>query len=406
MLDKKNKQSLLQKILKSEAFSHSHIYQDLLSFLVTASIDGEIPKEYTIATEVFNKPQDFDPSQDTIVRVYMYNLRKKLELYYRSDGVADAYRIDIPKGHYEINFTSTSRQNHHKGNPGKFWILLVVLLSFSNIVFLFYSLRNQFLRPVEQGGISSPVWHHFLNENKPKQIVLGDHFFFIQDSNIREKRTIIRMDHINTEREFLTYIREDDSRRNLKRLTFPMFPRNSVWPAFDIVHLFSSCGTSFELNYASHVSADDLKKKDLIFVGSFHTLGNFSQTFTNSGLSYQVYPNVLSYRDEIKDTLYTYPEEGDPLLSHVDYGVVRKIPGPNNNTVFIFTSFHETGTTAMVKYMTDAESLKKLESFAQSRFGKFPEYFEILFKSSGFDRTAYDTELIHMREVDVNDRFW
>ena len=38
--------------------------------------------------EVFGKGADFDPSQDSMVRVYAHNLRQKLDHYYATDGAA------------------------------------------------------------------------------------------------------------------------------------------------------------------------------------------------------------------------------------------------------------------------------------------------------------------------------
>jgi hypothetical protein len=58
VIDKKEKKAILERILHSETFAHSHVHQELLKYLVNASIDNITPKEYAIATEVFHKGYD------------------------------------------------------------------------------------------------------------------------------------------------------------------------------------------------------------------------------------------------------------------------------------------------------------------------------------------------------------
>ena len=67
-----------QKIERSGALGRSRSYVRLLGFLVECSLNGRTPKELEIAMEVFGKGADFDPSQDSMVRVYAHNLRQKL----------------------------------------------------------------------------------------------------------------------------------------------------------------------------------------------------------------------------------------------------------------------------------------------------------------------------------------
>jgi len=400
-----NKKDILKKILQSESFTNSQVYQDLLSYLFEASINDITPKEYTIANEVFHKGANFDPSHDTIVRVYMYNLRKKLEQYYSHEGLHDEIRVDLPKGHYEIRFTHRKKP---KFNIIKrlYWILPLVLLLLSNIFFIYKYLYRPALPEEVTYYRNDPIWSGFLFNNVPKQIVLGDHFFYVKDDDVLPLRTIMRRDDINSETEFNAFKSEDIERRNYIPLRFPMFPRNSVWPFSDIITLFVKTDQTYKLNYASNVTASDIKNEDIIFVGSFHTLAAFDQTFRKSKFQYQVYPNILTYHDDYKDTTITNVVDLNAIFYHTDLGVVRKIPGPNKNIVFIFTSFHETGTIGIIKYFTDPKSLKQLEETITNKLGRVPEYFEILFKASGYDRTVYSTEIIHIHEISPEENFW
>jgi hypothetical protein len=57
-------------------------------------------KEYTIAVEALGRRPDFDSQTDTIVRVTVHALRKRLMEVYRNEGESHPVRLVIPPGHY------------------------------------------------------------------------------------------------------------------------------------------------------------------------------------------------------------------------------------------------------------------------------------------------------------------
>jgi hypothetical protein len=95
-------QRQMQRILQSAEFRNAHTLQHLLEFLVAQACgpDAETLKESTIGLGVFNRPPDFDPKADPVVRVQVHRLRQKLQEYYETDGSHDPVLIEIPKGTY------------------------------------------------------------------------------------------------------------------------------------------------------------------------------------------------------------------------------------------------------------------------------------------------------------------
>lgn len=92
----------LERILASRCFQRSLRLRDLLHFLVSRRLrqpDGNL-KEYVIGTEVFGKPDSFDPRADPIVRVQAARLRAKLNTYYQTDGRDDRVHIKLLAGSY------------------------------------------------------------------------------------------------------------------------------------------------------------------------------------------------------------------------------------------------------------------------------------------------------------------
>ena len=94
------KQDQLERILSSHVFHGAETLKSFLRFVVKKSLEGQQSelKEYTIATEVFGRSENYDPRIDSLVRVQAARLRAKLEEYYTSDGDGDKVLIRLPKG--------------------------------------------------------------------------------------------------------------------------------------------------------------------------------------------------------------------------------------------------------------------------------------------------------------------
>lgn len=92
----------LGRMLASPAFQRSPRLSRFLEFVVEQSLRGEEwkLKEYSIAVEVFRKPDNFDPRLDSAVRVAARQLRAKLEKYYSGDGRRDPVMIRFRPGDY------------------------------------------------------------------------------------------------------------------------------------------------------------------------------------------------------------------------------------------------------------------------------------------------------------------
>ncbi len=97
-------QEALERILAHVPFARSPVLSRFLKHVVehALSADGPPLKEYAIGLEVFDRPDDFDPRIDTIVRVQAGRLRTALKRYYAGEGVNDAVQLDMPAKQYGI----------------------------------------------------------------------------------------------------------------------------------------------------------------------------------------------------------------------------------------------------------------------------------------------------------------
>lgn len=102
----------LARILGSADFDATDREHRFLSHVVdeTLSGRGDRIKAYSIAVEVFGRDASFDPQSDPIVRIEAGHLRRALERYYLTAGVADPILITIPKGGYVPVFLRRPQQ--------------------------------------------------------------------------------------------------------------------------------------------------------------------------------------------------------------------------------------------------------------------------------------------------------
>ena len=105
-IQKQEVEAQLERLLVSGVLQPSQMLCDMLRFVVEETLAGrqQTIKGYTLATRVFNRPDDFDSSTDPIVRIHAGRLRRRLSEYYAGDGADDPVIIEIPKGGYVPQF--------------------------------------------------------------------------------------------------------------------------------------------------------------------------------------------------------------------------------------------------------------------------------------------------------------
>ena len=109
---------LVDKICLSSELNTKLQLCRLLRYLIEESLSGreERLKGYSIGVDVFNKPKDFDPEMDPIVRIHAGRLRRMLRLYFLETGINDRIRIEIPKGKYIPKYTVRVGEKKEGGN--------------------------------------------------------------------------------------------------------------------------------------------------------------------------------------------------------------------------------------------------------------------------------------------------
>jgi hypothetical protein len=92
----------VQRIIQSDGFRRSARMERFLTLAVERALTGhpEELKEYALGRDVFNRGKDYDPREDSIVRVEAQRLRRKLREYYDSCGRDDLVIVEFHAGSY------------------------------------------------------------------------------------------------------------------------------------------------------------------------------------------------------------------------------------------------------------------------------------------------------------------
>ncbi|MEZ5878946.1 MAG: hypothetical protein R3D43_15025 [Tepidamorphaceae bacterium] len=99
-----------ERVISSGSIGERSRLRDLLRYVVREEMEGRSDrlKAYAIGIDVFGRPADFNPGNDSIVRVEMARLRQALDIYYAGEGINDPVRITFSKGSYRPNFETAA----------------------------------------------------------------------------------------------------------------------------------------------------------------------------------------------------------------------------------------------------------------------------------------------------------
>ena len=405
MINTNSYKKYLNKILQSEEFSSSKTYQNYLTYLAEASANGKELKEITIAIEFFEKDASFNPAEDTTVRSHTYNLRKKLETYYLKEGSEDKYVLEIPKGHYEVRFVPVSEVESYSNSLFNRFIKnrvnfsIIALLS-AGVVYLLiqnFSLQSH-LKKFEIIDNNDPIWHDYLQSNLPILIAIGNHFFFTEYGAEYDNLLAIRDGNINSLEELRDFNAKHPNRR-IQPADEPYFPYHSIWSLPPVLSILYSANQTPILRKSSSLSPQILGEYNIIYVGSIKTLYILQYTLQKSDFRFEISPHQIHYLKPDSSSAQVFETSLHSSGPNEDLVLALKLPGPADNSILIICSYHSLGAPEIANYLVNPETRIEVEKKFEERFNRMPEYFEILFKVTGIDKTAYSTEILILNEI-------
>jgi len=426
------RRALIQRVAASEQFSRSARLRDFLLYVGKQSLKDGSPEihEQEIGAKVFGRSAAYDRSQDNIVRVNATELRKRIELYFASDGARESLILEIPRGGYmpvfhrrlpesekhpepmqealqappaqPPNLPAGSTKQAAQGSNVRLhliWGILSLLLAIASLTLLQH---DRAMRNAASAWNGKPAvaafWEGFLQYNQQTDIVLpDDSVSVIQDIT---HRPISLGEYLS--RDYMRQIQSSsmsaDRKADLDQiLNHNLVTFGGVRAAQQILSEISAPHTSY-LTLARHYNADAIKRNNVVFIGGkkanpwdhlFDDQVNFVTDYDDEHS--QPFVNNLHPKAG-EQAAYRGSHEADSLLG---YSVIAYLPNPSRTgNVIILAGTDSDATDAAADFLTSEEQLEKFRN--SLHVVRFP-YFEVLLKTSRLSGTSFNAELVAYR---------
>jgi hypothetical protein len=436
MLGREDKLDQLERILQSRTMQGSENLKSFLNFVVNKSLadSGDQLKEYTIATEVFGRSNDFSPRHDSVVRVQASRLRLKLQEYYTTEGKADRVLIELPKGHYIPFFSEITRaaspnresvaisegpfehptpprvRDHPRkrrsaialGASAAVLFIVVIALGAWNL-----SLRQQIGQQSAQDGITKfgHVWEPFLRAEDPTLLVLSNPAVY-RFTNPKDPETVLKDSVTLTPSQIkrLEEILGDKFmiRNSPGRLIISGDQFTGIGEAiglYRVTDLFRSAGRGLLLKQSRTVSAEDLKNHNVIHLGSVWVNEWSGKLPIKEDFAYTrnaTIANLNPVPGEEREYASKFDSSGRLIE---DYALITVKPNiSDRNTVMILAGIYSEGTEAAAEY---AASLQYLNNLNQrlAQFSPPPRYYQALLKVAVDNGIPTTVSLVSLHEL-------
>jgi hypothetical protein len=410
-------QEEIDGILASGVLGRSRSYAKLLEYLAKCSIDGHTPKELEIAAEVFGKGGDFDPNQDSLVRVYIHNLRQKLEQYGAQRTATSGYRLSIPRGEYRLIVESLEEEEPPapavaepvaaapSRRPSAWVVALIGLLALNLTAYL--AQRFEAAPSQAEQLAASPPWAGMFDDDVPILVVVGDYYIFAELDEYGDVRRLIRDFSINSVQDLDDlFMFSPEQSENFYDLGLTYLPQATASALTNLLRVIYTSDKPVRVTPMSDLSAADLKNNHIVYVGYISALDTLREfVFAASGLS------VGETYDELtNDATGEIYMSGAGMLrydqrNYRDYGLFSTFPGPSGNQFMVVAGTRDAGVMHVAQVLANLGDVNALEERVGAAHTSGPQAFEALYEVTGLDRMNIDAMLVYTSPLDY-ERIW
>lgn len=401
-------QTLKQRIIDSGALGRSPVYIRLLDYLLDCAESGRQPKEFEIAVDVLGRDSSFDVTRDSVVRVYVHQLRKRLETYYtRHDPDAD-FRLVIPKGQYIVTLQACSQDNATTPAPAldrrapRLVPLLLVLtgvLLIGNAWQWWASSRPATLDPLS-ATLSHPMWQQMTDDELPILLVMGDYYIFGELDEEGRISRMVRDFFINSSEDLSQLFMQDNSLQAYFRdLDMSYMPEGSANAMLQIAPLLRATGKPVQVTMMSRLQTADLRNNHIVYIGYISALDKLNNLYfqTSGLLPGRTFDEIYNKQDQ---QLYTstagLPQQGQPFR---DLALLATWPGANQNQFVLITGTRDAGLMHAADVAADLDQLQALDRTAATASDADKVSREALFEVYGIDRMNFEANLLYHQSL-------
>jgi hypothetical protein len=406
----------VDRILGSEVFRSSDSLKRLLVFLADKSLAGEGAelKEYSIGIDALGKPATFDPRQDAAVRITARRLRQKLSEYYRTEGKDDPVVVELPKGHYQLNwqvrqlpleqqpFAPVNVENLRR--RGAFAWIAWALAGTAVLWAAWATVQLREERARQVAGLASwtpelaTIWKPFVAPERALLISISSPLFF-DISGLG----IFRDEQVNRPEDAANSPALAAIRKTLRPQSVePFFSYGTLGGANAGFVLGKTLGPrkrDISLVYGHELSWRQVSQNNVILIGS--------PRFFNTQLVNMPVTTELNLEPGV-GIRNLHPQGEEPAMfvdrdthqSGIAYTLVSHTPGPLGNTdVMSFAGRSGSGIAGGVVWFTEPASAKTLLSILRKANGEIPRYYQVLLKVRFQDGVPVEASYVLHREL-------
>ncbi len=402
-MELKDIRSQVDVILETDLFKSSNTYANLLRFLAEASIEGTPLKEVVIAKKIFGK-KDYNPSDDTQVRVYIHRLRKKLDLFYEKEGRLCKNRLFIPKGSYTLELRNNNQVSIKKGKRPLHLTLasLVILGVVSAGLFLFFSLKNDSTDLRSVNGLSE-----FTESDLGVYVFLGDYFMYREEHPRYPSIRFVRNGEITNPKTFNHYVKlYGDPEAEYSLFNHPSVSFRSIEWTKTLMELFLKAGRNFEIKGCLEFDPLLANNHHVLILGQLNEIGTAVSYFKNYRYEFNGGPQLV-FKDSLGHASEHYIPQWNTDQTIKDYCLVGKYPGNETGAAtLVIGSLWEIGVSPVLEHFTSEHGYSDLMAAVQKQLGHIPEYYEILFEVRGIDNIPMETKVIQISGLNRQNAEW
>ena len=301
-LDQDERWKLVLRVAQSSEFQKATRLREFFLYVCQKTLTNRANEvhEQLIAVQVFGRPTDYNPAEDNIVRVEARELRRRLDIYFLTEGRGEKLRIRIPKGGYIPTFELThdgatskdnsslassppADQSHLLAPAGQevslprmrqeqkafklpLWMVVVGLLAVGLLAFLFGERQGSKQAKGRSAATipsslanSTSIWWMFFPASRTVELVVGDAALVIAED--LSGRVVPLSEYLNG-----TYLKQLENPRMREIVLHPYSSLADVVATSELQQAAITQGKNLAIRYARDLQLRDLEDKDLIFL--------------------------------------------------------------------------------------------------------------------------------------------
>ena len=390
MMHEHNKQEIneaLEHLCAHSLFSNSTTLVRIIKYLVEKAILKEELKEYTIGSDLFGIDYSSDKNNST-VRSYIYKLRKKLNAYYTSEDVNSAVIFHLEKGQYNLSFLSSKEvKDTNKKENAYIKISKPAFYTFSSLIVLSISI---FCLLNSIASTSHSIWQPYFNKNVNNLLVISDQYVVSEKLSDGNWHGVLYPE-INNSEDLLKHARQHTN-QELHTTDYTLMSKMAPFGVNILTQWFVSQKNNFNLQLESHLSFDDVRENNIIFIGQSKTMNLSSSLFLKDSKLFSVYGDGFKVTKGGEETLYDTKHEAK---GRVEYAMVSFNTFSKDKMTLMFVSNNDIGVLATLRNFTNSEWLHEFEK----QLPEGSQYFHALFEVQGVQRSDISCKLVELEII-------